>query len=75
MRVSDLDLTLSPWVEDNQDGHYILSNEFQRAQFIARHGDLEIVGGKNRYTVPSFVEARAKYSQGKQSHCSRFGCH
>jgi hypothetical protein len=77
MKVSDLDLTLSPWVETKTDSHNVLSNEFQRNLFIRQFGDVAIVPDRiaGRYIVPEFSQARKEYSQSKLAHCQKYGSH
>ena len=63
-------------VEGDTDAHYILSNQFQLDQYIARFGNVEVVYDEEWkvYRVPSLDEKRNLYCEVKAIDCARWGC-
>lgn len=83
MKISDLKVlgAKEVFVETNTDSLRHISREWDKEQFIAEFGDVEIIlnpsypwKGQKVYSVPSFAERRAAYSASKAKECAIWGC-
>lgn len=83
MKISDLKVlgAETVFVETNTDSLRHISREWDKDQFIAEFGDVEIVlntshpwKGRKVYSVPAFAESRKAYSEAKAKECAIWGC-
>ncbi len=76
MKVSEITLTKTTRVEGDTDAYYILSNQFQLDQYVARFGNVEVVWDDkwNVYRVPALADKIARYSKAKSIDCAKWGC-
>lgn len=59
----------------NTDELLYLRNGLSVENFIAKHGDVEVVvKAPYQLTVPAFREGREKFSEAKRIACNRWGC-
>ena len=78
MKVSEINITDETKriaVETPTDAQRLIYSEYQREQYIAEFGDVEVEYDEyyKRYRVPAFKVERAEYSKLKQAYCNQFG--
>ena len=78
MRVSDLFQQSGGTfrLETQTDAIQVISNDFQRGNYIEKFGDVVIKYDEaaNVYRVPEFAPAIARYNEAKTRDCQRWGC-
>ena len=77
MNISQLNLSNENIVETNRDNHYIIRNEYQRDNYIAKHGDIAVEFDSEFGVWRSLCEdmnaERERYIANISSYFTRFG--